>query len=91
MDSGAIVAIITGAFTLIGVIVTVIASNKNTIETMKEQTKLTLYRIEQLEKKQDKHNTLIERMYQAEDDIHVLKEKMSVANHRIDDLEHKGE
>ena len=91
MDSGAIVAIITGAFTLIGVIITVTASNKNTIETMKEQMKLILYRIEQLEKKQDKHNTLIERMYEAEDDIHVLKEKMSVANHRIDDLEHKGE
>lgn len=76
MDSGAIVAIITGAFTLIGVIVTVIASNKNTIEQMKEQTKLTLYRIEQLEKKQDKHNTLIERMYKAEDDINVLDKRV---------------
>lgn len=76
MDSGAIVAIITGAFTLIGVIVTVIASNKNTIEQMKEQTKLTLYRIEQLEKKQDKHNTLIERMYQAEDNINVLDKRV---------------
>lgn len=76
MDSGAIVAIITGAFTLIGVIVTVIASNKNTIETMKEQTKLTLYRIEQLEKKQDKHNTLIERMYEAEDNINLLDKRV---------------
>lgn len=76
MDSGAIVALITGAFTLIGVIVTVIASNKNTIEQMKEQTKLTLYRIEQLEKKQDKHNTLIERMYQAEDNINVLDKRV---------------
>lgn len=29
-------------------------------------SKLTLYRIEQLEKKMDKHNTLIERMYEVE-------------------------
>ena len=85
MDSGSIVAIITGAFTLIGVIVTIIASNKSTLAQMKEQAKLTLYRIEQLEIKQDKHNTLIERMYKAEDNIHLL-------NQRVDTLEqHKGE
>lgn len=44
--------------------------------------KLTTYRIEQLEKKVDKHNTVIERTY-------VLEEKMKVANNRIDDLEEK--
>ena len=44
--------------------------------------KLTVYRIEQLEKKVDKHNNVIERMYQ-------LEEKMKVANHRIDDLENR--
>ena len=44
--------------------------------------KLTGYRIEQLEKKVDKHNNVIERMYQ-------LEEKMKVANHRIDDLENR--
>jgi len=46
-------------------------------------TKLTAFRIEQLEKKVDKHNTIIERTY-------ILEEKMKVANHRIDDLEYKG-
>ncbi len=80
MDAGIWVAIITGICTLAGVIVTVAVGNSKTI-----------YRIEQLEKKQDKHNTLIERMYKAEDNINILKEKMSVANHRIDDLENKGE
>lgn len=44
--------------------------------------KLMSYRIEQLEKKVDKHNNFAER-------IPVLEEKMEVANHRISDLEHE--
>lgn len=40
-----------------------------------------------LEKKQDKHNCLIERTYLIEKDISVLKEQIKVENHRIDDLE----
>lgn len=43
-------------------------------------SRLTNYRIEQLEKKVDKHNSVIERTF-------ILEEKMKVANHRIDDLE----
>lgn len=50
-------------------------------------SKLTNYRIEQLEKKVDKHNNLIERMYKAEDSINILDEKIKVVNHRIEDLE----
>lgn len=42
--------------------------------------KLTSYRIEQLEKKVEKHNNFAER-------IPILEEKMAVANHRISDLE----
>ena len=43
-------------------------------------TKLNNYRLEQLEKKVEKHNNVIERMTLAE-------EQIKVANHRIDDLE----
>lgn len=43
-------------------------------------SKLVSYRIEQLEKKVDKHNNFAARMP-------VLEEQMKVANHRIDDLE----
>lgn len=46
--------------------------------------KLMSYRIEQLERKVDKHNNFAER-------IPILEEKISVANHRIDDLEKKVE
>lgn len=44
--------------------------------------KLTSYRVEQLEKKVERHNNFAERMP-------VLEEKVEVANHRIADLEKK--
>ena len=47
-------------------------------------TQLVKYRIEQLEKKVEKHNSIVERTY-------ILEEKVKVANHRIEDLESKGE
>ena len=49
--------------------------------------KLMSYRIEQLEKKVQAHNNLIERTYKLEDAQHLLDERIKVANHRIDDLE----
>ena len=50
-------------------------------------SKLTNYRIEQLEKKQDKHNEVIERVYHLEQHDAVVDEEIKVANHRIEDLE----
>lgn len=46
--------------------------------------KLMSYRIEQLEKKVDKHNNFAER-------VPILEEQMKVANHRISDLEREVE
>ena len=50
-------------------------------------SKLSNYRIEQLEKKVDKHNNLIERVYKIEQHEAVVDEEIKVANHRIDDIE----
>jgi hypothetical protein len=49
--------------------------------------KLMTYRIEQLEKKVEKHNSVIERTYKLEEAQKVQEEQIKVANHRIDDLE----
>ena len=49
--------------------------------------KLTNYRIEQLEKKVEKHNSVIDRVYKLEKEEAVMEEEIKVANHRIDDLE----
>lgn len=36
--------------------------------------KLIAYRLEQLEKKMDKHNSVIDRVYQLEQDVAVIQE-----------------
>ena len=71
-----IVALITGGLALIGTV----------ISNMLAHSK-TMYRIEQLEKKQDIHNQVIERVYQLEKVTEVIEERQRVANNRIDDLE----
>ena len=53
--------------------------------------KLTNYRLEQLEKKVQAHNNLVERTYHLEGEMDVVHEQIKVANHRIGDLEHKEE
>ncbi len=52
-------------------------------------SKLTNYRIEQLDKKVEKHNNLIERTFKLEERQSVTEQAIKVANHRIDDLENK--
>ena len=76
MPSEIIVALLSMAGTAIGSISGVMAANK-----------LTNYRIEQLEKKVDKHNTVIERTFKLEEAQAVMQEQIKVANHRIEDLE----
>ena len=65
----------------------VIGSFLGTLAGIMINTKLINYRIEQLEKKVDKHNQVIERVYALEKDRAVIKEEIKVANHRIEDLE----
>lgn len=80
MPNEVLVAIIGVAGSALGSLIGILSSSK-----------LTAYRIEQLEKKVDKHNTLIERTYKLEEETAVLSEKITVANHRIDDLEKASE
>ncbi len=64
MHDAIIVALITGGLMLIGNIITAYVTNQK-----------TLYRIEQLEKKQDRYNNLQERMTATEKDIkHIYYE-----------------
>lgn len=77
MDNTVIIALISFFGTLVGTLGGILASNK-----------LTVYRIEQLEKKVEKHNNVIERVYELEKEKAVFEEDLKVANHRIEDLEH---
>lgn len=68
MNQGIIIALITLGGSAFGSLCGIIISNK-----------LTTYRIEQLEKKVDKHNTIIERTFVLEGDMKLVKQE-------IDDL-----
>ena len=48
---------------------------------------LLAYRLEQLEKKVNRHNQVVERTYALEEAVSLLDERVKVANHRIADLE----
>jgi len=50
-------------------------------------SKLTQYRLEQLEHKVEVHNGVIDRVYKLEERTELQEEKIKVANHRIEDLE----
>lgn len=76
---GVVVALIGLAGSAIGSLAGVLAS-----------AKLTNYRIEQLEKKVQAHNSLVERTYRLEERTELQEEKIKVANHRIEDLEKGG-
>lgn len=72
--------VITAALSLVGTLV-------GTLSGIALSSNLTNYRIEQLEKKVEKHNNLITRTYKLEQEFAVMDEKVKAANHRIDDLE----
>lgn len=74
-----IVGVLSLVGTLVGALGGILAANK-----------LTTYRIEQLEKKVDKHNGLVERTYELQRRMDVADEQLRVANHRIADLEKGG-
>ena len=76
-------SIVVAVITALGSFMAVYFSNR-------KSSALIAYRIDQLEKKVDRHNSVIERTYQLEEGQAVMKEQIRVANHRIEDLERKG-
>jgi len=80
MTETGIVAIAVAAISLVGNLVGSFLSHR-------KSTAIIVYRIDELEKKVQKHNNLIERTFQLEKRCEVIEEKIKVANHRIEDLE----
>lgn len=76
MTETIIVALLSLGGTLVGSFSGIMAANK-----------LTTYRIEQLEKKVEKHNNVIERVFNLEEHEALMEERIKVVNHRIEDLE----
>lgn len=65
MQPELIIGLLSLCGTVIGTFGGILASNK-----------LTNYKIDELSKRVDKHNNLIERMYEVEEQIEIIKEKI---------------
>ena len=65
MNSDILIGLVPSLISLAGIIITALITNS-----------LVKYRVEQLEKKVDKHNNLIERMYVVETEIKDVKEEI---------------
>lgn len=71
MESTVITAIISGLFVAIPSLFATVSSNR------KSQALLE-YKIQELDKKVEKHNNIIERTYALEDEVHILEEKVEL-------------
>lgn len=76
MSETILVALLSFLGTILGSLFGILTANK-----------LTNYRISQLEKKVETHNKVIDRVYKLEKHDAVIDEEITVANHRIGDLE----
>lgn len=80
-----IVAAVTGGLALVGTLAGAYLANR-------ESAALIAYRLEELEKRVQAHNNLVERTYKLEERTELQEKDIKVMNHRISDLEdfHKG-
>lgn len=78
MSDAIIVAILSLTGTAIGSVVSVLTANR-----------LTNYKIDELKKTVEKHNSLIDRTYKLERDVTIVSEKLDVLDRRVDELERK--
>ena len=81
---GIVAAAITGVLSFLGVLFTNLASNRKIEHRLETQQAVTDTKIDELTREVRMHNNFAQR-------VPVLEEQMKVANHRIEDLEKKGE
>jgi len=72
---------------IIVALIGLLGSGAGTFGGILVSSKLTQYRLEQLEKKVEVHNQVIDRVYKLEERTELQEAKIRVANHRISDLE----
>ncbi len=80
-------AIITGGVAIIVCMINNYCQQKRNEKQQQETVSLIVYRLDQLEKKQDLHNNAVSRLYEVEKKLEVDEERINIANHRIEDLE----
>ncbi len=84
-----IIGITTPVCTLLGVIVANNKAGKKQDKKLDDHNNLIAYRIEQLEKKQDVHNGVIERVYVGEGSIAELQNSVKNLTKKVDAIENR--
>ena len=73
MDTAIIVSILTGVFSLLGVIITNINSNRKIEHQLEVSMAVTDTKLEALTKQVEKHNQIVERTFKLEQAVADLK------------------
>lgn len=73
MDSAIIVSIVTGIFSLFGIITTNVLSNRKIENQLETSMAVTNTKLEGLTKQVEKHNQIIERTFKLEQAVEDLK------------------
>lgn len=81
MSEAIIVALITGGLSLVGVVITCVATAKKNETAMKVSQAVTDTKLDELTREVRQHNNFAQRMP-------VVEEQIKVINHRLNDLEH---
>jgi hypothetical protein len=83
MPSEILVALISLAGTVIVAIISYVGNSAGARRAARENVEMVQYRLQELEKKVDRHNNLIERMFKVEGRVEELE-------HDVRDLKTKG-
>ena len=81
MSEAIIVALITGSLSLLGVVISNVATARKNASALQTHQAVTDTKIEELTREVRAHNHFAQRMP-------VVEEQIKVINHRISDLEH---
>lgn len=84
-------ACISAAATFVVCMVNRFRQHEQTKEEQKGTSNLVEYKLDELTKRVDEHNNMIECTYDIEQKLERLAESLKVANHRIEDLERRIE
>ncbi len=80
-------ALISATATLVVCMINGYFQQKATEKKHEETITLIEYKLDELSKRVNKHNSVVERTYRLEEQQAVTEERLRVANHRIEDLE----
>jgi len=88
VSDSVITALITGAITLVVCLINNRSQMNKVVAALDKNNALFVYRVEQLEKKVDKHNNVVERMFKVESDLKTAFVKIDELKEECKEMKH---